>query len=110
MYSELCVTLTYSERYYIQNKTHFQNFGKFSILAYSVWGKFQTMPHNYKGLFDWRFYLYAKYKYLGNFKYSLYPLNDTHREKLLLYRIQYKNSLKYKVGCFWRFSYAYTIN
>ena len=31
-------------------------------------------------------------------------LNDTHREKLVLYWIQYKNLLKNKVGCFWRFS------
>ena len=28
---------------------------------------------------------------------------DTHREKLALCWIQYKNSLKYKVGYFWRF-------
>ena len=26
-------------------------------------------------------------------------LNDTHMEELALYWIQYKNSLKYKVGC-----------
>ena len=32
--------------------------------------------------------------------------NDTHMENL----IQYKNSLKYKVGCFWSFSYICTIN
>ena len=38
------------------------------------------------------------------------PFNDTHKEKLLLYWIQYKNSLKCKVGCFWRFSYVYTFN
>ena len=37
-------------------------------------------------------------------------INDTHREKLVLYRIQYKNYLKCKVGCFRRFSYVYTIN
>ena len=37
-------------------------------------------------------------------------LNDTNREKLALYGIQYKNSFKYKVGCFWRFSYVYKIN
>ena len=37
-------------------------------------------------------------------------VNDTHREKLMLYSIQYKNSLKYKVGCFWLFSYVYTIS
>ena len=30
-------------------------------------------------------------------------VNDTHREKVVRYFIQYKNSLKYKVGCFWRF-------
>ena len=36
--------------------------------------------------------------------------NDTHIEKLMLYWIQYNDSLKYKVGCFWRFSYVYTIN
>ena len=35
--------------------------------------------------------------------------NDTHMEPVL-YWIQYKNSLKYKVGCFWRFSYVYTVN
>ena len=29
--------------------------------------------------------------------------NVTHREKIVLYWIQYKKSLKYKVGCFWRF-------
>ena len=39
-----------------------------------------------------------------------FSLNDTHREKLVLYWIRYKNSLKNKVGCFWRFSYVYTIN
>ena len=37
-------------------------------------------------------------------------VNDTHREKLVLYWIQGKNSLKYKIGCFWRFTYVYTIN
>ena len=36
--------------------------------------------------------------------------NDTHIEQLMLYWIQYNDSLKYKVGCFWRFSYVYTIN
>ena len=36
--------------------------------------------------------------------------NDTHREKLVLYWIQYKNSLICKVGCFWRFSYVYPNN
>ena len=35
---------------------------------------------------------------------------DTHMEEFMLYWIQYKNSLKYKVGWFWRFSYVYTIN
>ena len=30
-------------------------------------------------------------------------------EQLVLYWIQYKNSFKYKAGCFWRFSYVYTI-
>ena len=34
-------------------------------------------------------------------------VNDTHMEELVLY---WKKSLKYKVGCFWRFSYVYTIN
>ena len=36
--------------------------------------------------------------------------NDTHREKLVRYWIPYKNSLKYKFGCFWRFSYVYSVN
>ena len=36
--------------------------------------------------------------------------NDIHIEELVLYWIQYKNSLKYKVGSFWRFSYVYKIN
>ena len=36
--------------------------------------------------------------------------NDTHMEELALYWIQYKNSLKHKVGCFWHFSYIYTMN
>ena len=54
----------------------------------------------------------------NNFVYSIWTntskninnINDTHREKLVLYWIQYKNSLKYKVGCFWRFSYICTID
>ena len=33
-------------------------------------------------------------------------INDTHMEQLALY---WKKSLKYKVGCFWHFSYVYTI-
>ena len=37
----------------------------------------------------------------------IYEINDTHMKKLVPYWIQYKNSLKYKVGCFWRFSYVY---
>ena len=37
-------------------------------------------------------------------------LNDTHREKFALDWIHHKNSLKYKVGCLWRFSYICTIN
>ena len=37
-------------------------------------------------------------------------LNNTHKENLVLYWIQYKKSLKYKVGYFWRFSYVYTVN
>ena len=39
-----------------------------------------------------------------------FQLNDTHIEEQVLYWIQYKNSLKYKVGSFRRFSYVYTIN
>ena len=35
--------------------------------------------------------------------------NDTHMEGLVLYWILYKNSLKYKFGCFWHFSYVYTL-
>ena len=31
------------------------------------------------------------------------------REELVFYWIKYTNSLKYKVGCFWCFSYVYTI-
>ena len=31
-------------------------------------------------------------------------------KKRVLSSIQYKNSLKYKVSCFWHFSYVYTIN
>ena len=34
-------------------------------------------------------------------------LNDTYMEELVLYWIEYKNSLKYKIGFFWRFSYAF---
>ena len=45
-----------------------------------------------------------------NIFFSNVVVNDTHRGKLVLYSIQYKNSLKYKVGCFWHFSYVYTIN
>ena len=30
-------------------------------------------------------------------------------EELVFYWIQYKNSLKHKDGCFWRFSCVYTI-
>ena len=41
---------------------------------------------------------------------SSFRVNDTHREKLVPYWIKYKNSLKYKVGRFWRFLYVYTIN
>ena len=37
-------------------------------------------------------------------------INETLREKLVLYWTQYKNSLKYKVGCFWRLSYVYTVD
>ena len=36
-------------------------------------------------------------------------VNDTHIEKLF-YSFQFKNLLKQKLGCFWLFSYAYTIN
>ena len=42
--------------------------------------------------------------------HNLTKILDTHMEEFVLYWIQYKNSLKYKVGCFWRFSYVYTIN
>ena len=38
-----------------------------------------------------------------------YHFNGTHMEELMLYWIQYKNLLKYKFGCFWRFSYVYTV-
>ena len=41
---------------------------------------------------------------------SAWLINNTHREKIVLYWIQYKNSLKCKVGCFWSFLYVYTIN
>ena len=37
-------------------------------------------------------------------------INNTYKEELLLYWIQYKHLLKYRVGCFWSFSYDYTIN
>ena len=42
--------------------------------------------------------------------FSIIPtkvLNDTHMEELVRY---WKNSLKYKIGCLWRFSYVYTVN
>ena len=37
-------------------------------------------------------------------KYIVKSINDTHKKKIVLYWIQYKNTSKYKVGCFWRFS------
>ena len=46
-------------------------------------------------------------KFLGSKEY-LDWLNDT--GKTLFYSIQYKNLLKYKLGCSWPFSYVYTIN
>ena len=42
--------------------------------------------------------------------YIVFVINDTHRERLVLYWIPYKNSLKCKVSCFWRFSYVYKNN
>ena len=39
-----------------------------------------------------------------------WAFNNTHMERLFLYSIQYKNSLKYKIDCFRHFSYVYTIN
>ena len=46
---------------------------------------------------------WTKYKFVRKKKCTF---NDTHREKLVLYWIQYKNSLKYKVDRFWCFSYV----
>ena len=46
---------------------------------------------------------------ISNLKANI-KFNDTHMEKRVLYWIRYKNLLKCKVGCFWRFSYVYTIN
>ena len=43
-------------------------------------------------------------------KGAFYNVNDIHIEDIVLYWIQYKNSLKYKIGCLWRFSHVYTIN
>ena len=37
-------------------------------------------------------------------------ISNTYMKELVLYWIQYKNSLKYKVSCFRPFSYVYTIN
>ena len=37
-------------------------------------------------------------------------ISDTYMKELVLYWIQYKNSLKCKVSCFWPFSYDYTID
>ena len=37
-------------------------------------------------------------------------LSHARMEELVLYWIQYKISLKYKVGCFWRFLCVYKIN
>ena len=34
-------------------------------------------------------------------------INDTHLDELVLYWIQYKNSLKHEIGCFWHF-YMFT--
>ena len=45
--------------------------------------------------------------FLGSKEY-LDWFNDT--GKTLSYSIQYKNLLKYKLGCSWPFSYVYTIN
>ena len=36
--------------------------------------------------------------------------NHAHREKLVLSWIQYKHSLKYQAGCYWRFSYVCRIH
>ena len=50
------------------------------------------------------------YQEYDTWSHATYKCYQRYREKLLLYWIQYKNSLKYKVGCFWRFSFVYTIN
>ena len=34
--------------------------------------------------------------------------NDTHIDELVLYLIQFKNSTKYKAGCFRHFLYVFT--
>ena len=56
----------------------------------------------------WSFFQAVKKRLFSNPK--LFIINDSHMEELVLYWIQYRNWLKYKVGCFWRFSYVYIIN
>ena len=58
------------------------------------------------------FYFRPEITFLGKFdlKTQNCHVHDTHMEELKVYWIQYKNSLKHKAGCFWRFSYVSTIN
>ena len=55
---------------------------------------------------------HSRESYLTNqlAKFLKNAINDTHIKERVLYWIQHKTLWKYKVGCFWRFSYIDTIN
>ena len=103
--------------------------GKYSLMQYDL----SVLIHHvsvrsFFGLKDWNllvFLSYAKPRKEAQFVKNWLLLNVWNSSKLLglilltsryshgrmcvPYWIQYKNSLKYKVGCFWRFSYVYKI-
>ena len=65
---------------------------------------------NHLSWYFWKWQL-AYLEYLCDIELSRidFQVSLLFREKLVFYWIKYTNSLKYKVGCFWRFSYVYTI-
>ena len=66
----------------------------------------------FQGYYMWRYYFEVINDYQYGCTFFVKELPQQMLLTILTWKnlIQNKNSLKYKAGCFWRFSYVYTKN
>ena len=81
-------------------KHHSSKFNLFCIILFSIYISVVYLLNVYQLASSTKFHT----------DINLFLLTILTWKKLVLYWVQYKNSLKFKVGCFWRFWHVYAIN